>query len=361
MTEKKVENVFNPRKEFFDSTFIYLIMLVLFVGIRIFANFNPLAFMGEFADLAYSLIIQVGVMFLLPLFLYKKFQNKTIKQIFKDFRFNKISLKAVLICVGLGFLLIFLNVAFNSIYSFILSIFGYSSSSGAGAASYPLYLFLITIFASAILPGFCEEFANRGLLLNGLKGLGMKKAIIISGLLFGLMHLNIGQFGYATLVGMFFAYICIATGSIIPGMIIHFLNNAITEYLSFASINDLFLGNFYNMVGSLSIGSGFFGSILLIFMILLTVAFLFIWLTYLLIKTVRKERIQQIGDELAESIEKVPEDMRPKSMKIKIPLSIFGINPTQSYFPSLKTKIPLILAIFLGSVVTIMTLIWGTL
>ena len=361
MTENKVKNVFEQKKEFFDVTFIYLLMLVLFVGVRIFANFNPFAFMGEFADLAYSLLIQIGVMFLLPLLLYKKLQNKSFKQIFKDFRFTKISFKAVVICIGLGILLIFLNVAFNSIYSFILSLFGYSASSGSGVASYPLYLFLITIFASAVLPGFCEEFANRGLLLNGLKGLGMKKAIVISGLLFGLMHLNIGQFGYATLVGMYFAFICIVTGSIIPGMIIHFLNNAITEYLSFASINNLFLGDFYNDVRNLGLGGDFYFSIILIFMILLTVAFLFIWLTMLLIKNIRQRRIQQIGNDLAETFEKVPEDMRPNTLKIQIPVSVFGIEPKQSYYPTLKTKIPLILAIVLGSIVTIMTLIWGTL
>ena len=359
--KEKLKMLIKERKLFFDSTFIYMLLLVLFVGLRIFASFNPLAFLGEYQDLVFSLIIQVGIMFLLPLLLFKKLQKKSVKEVFKEFKFTKINLKAVMICVGLGFLLIILNVAFNSIYSFIISLFGYATSSGGGVASYSLYLFLITIFASAILPGFCEEFANRGLLLNGLKGLGVKKAILISGLCFGLMHLNIGQFGYATLVGMYFAFICIATGSIVPGIIMHFLNNAITEYLSFASVNDLFLGNFYTSIASIGADGNFFTSIILIFMILITVVFLFIWLTYLLIKNMRGQKLQKIGNDLAETLEKVPEEIRPKSLKISIPLESFGINAKQVYKPSLRIKLPLLTTIFLGSVVTLMTLIWNTL
>ena len=71
--------------------------------------------------------------------------------------------------------------------------------------------------------------------------------------------------------------------------------------------------------------------------------------------------MQEIGDELAQSLEKTPEEYRPKTIKINVPLSYFGLNVKQGYFPEFKEKIPLWIVLFLGSVITIMTLIWGTL
>lgn len=360
-TVLQTRNIFKRKNSsFFSATFTYLIIMAVFVGIRIFASFNLLSFLGDYEDLVYSLIIQVGVIFGLSLVLYKTFSKKKVKEIFKEFKFEKISLKAVLICVGLGFLVIFLNIAFNSIFDLILRLFGYSPASST-ITSYALSAFLIAIFASAVLPAFCEEFANRGMLLSGLKKLGIKKAIVLSGLVFGLMHLNIGQFGYAFLIGMFFAFIFFATGSILPSIIIHFMNNAVSEYLTFARVNDLPLGNFYDQIQSLIQGGGYIPTILVIYLVLLTIIFLFAWLTYLLIKETRGKKLMKIGDDLAETLADQPEQLRPSILKIDIPISALGFNIKQTYFPSLKAKIPLYTTIFLGSVITLMTLIWNTL
>ena len=259
--------------------------------------------------------------------------------------------------MAIGVCLIVLNTAFNSIYLLILSLFGYAPGSST-ITSYPFYLFLISIFASAVLPAFCEEFANRGMLLQGLKKLGAKKAIVISGLLFGLMHLNVGQFGYAFLIGMFFAFVCLATGSIVPGIIMHFMNNAIVEYLTFAQVNNLPLGNYYSQFASLGQGD-FLSSIFLIFIVLFAVIFLFVWLTYLLIKDCRNQQIKTIGNEICENLNKA--DIEPKNtvLKIKVPQQILGFETKQTFWPSLKAKIPLYCAICLSGIITVMTLIWS--
>lgn len=359
MENTQTKNVFKRQTSpFFNSTMTYLIIMVVFIGIRIFAQFGLLNFLGDFEDLAYSLIIQVGIIFGLTFLCFKSFSKKSAKEIFREFRFKKISFKAVLICIGIGICLIFLNTAFNSIYSLILELFGYAPSSSS-VTSYPLYLFLIAIFASAILPGFCEEFANRGMLLSGLKSLGMKKAIVISGLLFGLMHFNVGQFGYAFLVGMFFAFICIGTGSIIPGMIIHFLNNAIVEYLTFARVNDLPLGDFYGQVAGL-VNGDMLSSIAIIFIVMFAITFLFGWLTYLLVKEVRTKDIKNISSEIADNLSDA--DIKPSTpIKIDVPFKVMDCPMKAIYQPTLREKIPMLCAIFLGVVVTIMTLIWGCL
>ena len=360
MNTTKKFNIFKKQRDpFFSATITYLIIMIAFVGVRIFAQYGLLSPLGAFEDLAYSLIIQVGIIFGLSFFLFKGFTGKSSKEIFREFGFKKISLKSVFLCIGIAICLIFLNTAFNSIYTMILSLFGYAPATST-ITSYPFWAFLIALFASAVLPGFCEEFANRGVLLSGLKGLGAKKAIIISGLLFGLMHFNIGQFGYAFLAGMFFAYICLATGSIIPGMIIHFLNNGIVEYLTFAKVNDLPFGNFHAQF-SVLVSGDFLSSMVLIFVLLFTVSFLFVWLSYLLIKDTRSKHIKNISSEIAENLEDVK--LKNGSMiKINMPLQKMGFDifKKQSVFPSLKQSIPLYMAIFLGAVITVMTLVWNS-
>ena len=354
-------NIFKKQAHpFFNSTITYLCIMIAFVTLRIFAQFNLLSFLGSFEDLVYSLIIQVGIIFGLSLLVYKNLSGHTTKQLFVKFKFKKISGKAVLLCVGIGFCLIVLNTAFNSIYTLILSLFGYSPATST-ITNYTLPAFLLALFSSAVLPAFCEEFANRGMLLNGLKRLGAKKAILISALLFALMHLNVGQFGYAFLVGAFFAFICLATGSIWPGIIMHFMNNGIVEYLTFAKVNNLPLGNYYEMFSSLSSGN-FLSSIFLIFIVLFAVLFLFAWLSYLLIKETRTKQIKNITGEIVENI--ADSGVKPQGpIKISVPLSKMGIDvyAKQTCFPTLKAKIPLFASIFLGTIITIMTLIWNTL
>ena len=320
-------------------------------------------FLGEYSDLAYSILIQIVIIFGCSLLLFKGLTKKSLNQIFKDFHFTKISLKAVLISIGLGICIIFVNIAINSVYVWILSMFGYSPSS-TSISSYSLTAFLLAIFASAILPAFCEEFANRGMLLSGLKKLGAKKAIILSGLLFGLMHLNVAQFGYAFVIGMYLGFICLATGSIIPGMIIHFMNNALNEYFTFANVNSLPLGDFYENLNALLTGGSFVHSILIIFFLLLTVIFVFAWLSYLLIKNTRRDKLKSLGKELSETIKEATEEQQtqeqaPQIFRINIPISALGIQTKQTLFPSLKQNIPIYCAIFLSAVITVMTLIWN--
>lgn len=361
MDNQKVEfknTIKKGQNPFFSATFTYLVVMFLFVCVRIAAYFDMFGALGEYANLAYSVLIQIGLIFGVSFLLYKTLTKKKAKQIFKDFNFHKLSLKGILISIGLGICILFINIAINSVYVWILSWVGYTPSSGTPITSYALSTFLIAIFASAVLPAFCEEFANRGMLLFGFKKLGYKKAIILSGLLFGLMHLNIAQFGYAFVIGMFLGFLCIATGSIIPGMIIHFMNNALNEYITFANVNGLFLGDFYSKLDNLISGDNFISSILIIFFLILIVVFFFCWLTYLLIKDTRKKKIQDLSKDLTKTL-KEEKQTSPQTFRIDIPMSALGFQAKQTYFPTLKQNIPLYTAIFLSSVITIMTLIWN--
>ena len=49
---------------------------------------------------------------------------------------------------------------------------------------------------------------------------------VISGIMFGVLHMNINQFCYATVLGVVFAYVNRASGSTFTSMIMHFLINS---------------------------------------------------------------------------------------------------------------------------------------
>ena len=87
---------------------------------------------------------------------------------------------------------------------------------------------LVNLLYLALVPALVEEFISRGLFLQGLKGLGVRRAILISALMFALLHLNFNQFFYALLLGLVLALLVELTGSLYSSMLLHFLINART-------------------------------------------------------------------------------------------------------------------------------------
>lgn len=83
-------------------------------------------------------------------------------------------------------------------------------------------LFLIGMFGP-----FCEEFVFRGLIYRGYKKSGNTLgAILLSSLLFGLMHLNINQAIYAFVIGILLALLVEATGSLWSSVFCHMVFNS---------------------------------------------------------------------------------------------------------------------------------------
>ena len=71
-----------------------------------------------------------------------------------------------------------------------------------------------------------------------------------NGLMFGLMHLNIGQFFYASIIGVLLGLIVMVSESIIPAMIVHFTNNFLNTYFDFASYNNWPGANIFDLINS---------------------------------------------------------------------------------------------------------------
>lgn len=91
---------------------------------------------------------------------------------------------------------------------------------------------ILLILAMAVTPAICEEIFFRGLVFSGFKNLNIKKASIMTGFLFGLMHLDGQQFLYAFAMGVVFCYLVYKTKSIFASILAHFTINASQVLLS---------------------------------------------------------------------------------------------------------------------------------
>ena len=230
-------------KNLFLVSLIYFIAMVLFVSLRIASSLGAFSDLdGDIANIVFTLLIQVVVMFFVPLVLIKVIFKKGLKQTFSDLGFQKISLRTFLIAIAIGFLAFFLNMVVSTVFNGLLGFFGYNHSGGSGTSYNTFLQFLRGIFLVAVLPGIFEEFLHRGVLLKGYsKEVGFRRAIIYSSILFGLMHLNVGQVFYAIIIGGLIAITAIVSNSIYPAMIVHFMNNAINVYLVYAIQNTYLL------------------------------------------------------------------------------------------------------------------------
>ena len=75
----------------------------------------------------------------------------------------------------------------------------------------------------------------RGVILTVLRRYGDAFGIFVSALLFGFLHGNFIQTPFAFIVGLVLGYVTVYTGSMLPAMIIHFLNNTVSILMSYLS------------------------------------------------------------------------------------------------------------------------------
>jgi len=85
----------------------------------------------------------------------------------------------------------------------------------------------------ALAPAVAEEICFRGVVLSASRGLGVKRAAAVNGVLFGLIHANPQQIPYAIFMGVILSLYVIYTHSIFSSMLAHFSINASTLALRF--------------------------------------------------------------------------------------------------------------------------------
>jgi membrane protease YdiL (CAAX protease family) len=90
----------------------------------------------------------------------------------------------------------------------------------------------LALFHVAMVPAICEEILYRGFALNLLRRTKAAwTAILITGIIFGFYHLRLSQVIPLAMIGIFLGWITVKSGSLIPAMVGHFVNNAFSVLL----------------------------------------------------------------------------------------------------------------------------------
>lgn len=211
---------------------LYLSIILIYIGTIILINVVYVATRGlwDMGIAANSILSELLILGPALFFLV------ICRQPWNDWlNFRKIKLSSFFMCLLYTFLLMPLTTLLNAIS--MLFVENEISASSGEILGMPFWMML---FLMAVYGPFCEEFVFRGIIYRGYKKTGpVFWSIILSAVLFGLMHMNFNQAPYAFAIGIMFALLVEATGSLWSSVFAHMLFNGWSVCLMY--LLDLFI------------------------------------------------------------------------------------------------------------------------
>lgn len=205
----------------------YLILILFYIGASL-----GLGLFGLPAFLPENLVMIMGeVLIGLPAFIYcLVLQEKPFGGRFRA----KLRLPVLLLLILLGLFSMPLAWFINS----ITMLFTPNEVAGVvvEAQANPLWLNLILI---AVIPAVVEELVFRGIFYGTYSRMNPVRGMLLSGLLFGVMHLNLNQIAYAVPLGILLAAVLEMTGSFLAPMAVHFTINGFNTALAWLAMRFL--------------------------------------------------------------------------------------------------------------------------
>lgn len=195
------------------STALATLLTIVSPNINILNESTPMFFLDIFIS-AFAAFI--------PSLFYFLFSGTSISDTIKV-KYVKLNLLIPIVVLGLG-VAMFSNTVSN-IVADNFSIFGLENDVNFSQTTNSMLEKVLYVIAVSLVPALAEEFAFRGVVMGTLRKYGDAFAIISSAVLFGSMHGNISQIPFAFVLGLIFAFVDCKTNSIVPSIIIHFLNN----------------------------------------------------------------------------------------------------------------------------------------
>lgn len=201
---------------------LFLIIIVLYIFVTLFTSV-----ISEKIEIPTALSLVMGeIIIMVPGLCWMLFHNVSFSE---GLGFKKIKISTALMTVLLAELMLPL-VSLVNVVSQLFTSNEMVSVSGQLLETGHLY----TLFVAGLLAPFCEEFVFRGIIAKGLGEFGsIFGAATVSGLFFGLLHMNLNQFCYAFVLGIIFAVVNRISGSIWTSIIIHAVVNSQNMLLLF--------------------------------------------------------------------------------------------------------------------------------
>lgn len=260
----ETNEVFTKRKQFSrrnfytlkDSGLVYLLALIFplivglvfgYVGMAIASNLGMQFEEGSsiitelfnkylWFSIPYMLLTQV-VFFVLWLFYH---QSAKIRYSACGANFRKIKPFSAILCALVGMICVagfvwLIEGCFGALFQKI----------GANGPTLSLpnntwWWLLINLVILGVVPAIVEELLFRGIIFQGLRrSFSATSAVLLTALLFALMHQSITQFIYPLILGVILCEVMEKTGNIIYPMIIHLFNNVSTLLIDYMAATGL--------------------------------------------------------------------------------------------------------------------------
>lgn len=216
---KKKKNIISTKHV--NLLFLTIVVTHILIVAMMFLFPNFLRSDGVMSIILGQLIVAVPTILFL---LYKKIEVRNL------FVFRKIKFTTVLLIILYMFLVMPLTSLLNAISQTVSTNVVMELTNEM--VQYP---FIVTWLLVGLLGPVVEELICRGIIYEGYKKhVSPVKAMIISALIFGMLHMNLNQMPYAFAIGILLVLLKEATGSIIAPMLFHIFfnsNSVILMYL----------------------------------------------------------------------------------------------------------------------------------
>ena len=229
------------------------IMLTSIVGLQVIRLlFSYLNLSDNLSSWLFSTAIQCVCLGVVPYVLYRTWVAGSNADFVRDVRLNtRISPVSYLLAIAVGLLGYVINIGASTVSYTALQLLGYTYAVGGGTIYSGPEVLILEIVTGAMFPAFFEEITNRGVLLAALDNEKSDRVkIIFMGVFFGVFHQNVPQFFPTMIIGVIIAYMAVKSQSILPGMIVHFINNFVITLSSYGSQTGSPIGQITNFVSS---------------------------------------------------------------------------------------------------------------
>ncbi len=211
----------------FATNMIFLFSVIVLLVLQIFLQYKRI----QLDIIGVPTFVMEVLFFLLPPLIYLAIKGVKISKVL---RFNSISVRNAFIIIGIMLTCLpFIGVV-NYVISLVIETFGRSIPNPLPEVNNWVDL-MLGLFIIALTPAVCEEVWARGLIMRGYERFGVKNMIIVSALLFSILHKNIQSFIPIFIMGLVLGYVTYRTNSIFAGIIAHFTNNAFAVFATFGA------------------------------------------------------------------------------------------------------------------------------
>lgn len=196
-----------------------------FDGNQDFSGFPPVLYY-LFLGLNYVLGLAI------PAFLYFSAQHIPLSE---GLPFRKTSALNLVLYVFFGSMVCMLANYPADLVSKLQEYFGFSGDLAPMPLNNDPAVLALYGLSVVIIPPLVEEIMFRGVILQSLRRYGNGFAVLVSAMLFGMYHGNLIQMVFAFLSGLALGYVVIRTNSLLPSILIHFINNGVSYAIEMIS------------------------------------------------------------------------------------------------------------------------------